>query len=415
MTQFHMDIVQKLHFNRYGGTKEEHRSAEIILEYIRSYGGEGEIQTYQIPVAKVEKVSLAATAPYEKILPVQAVGCSGSLPSGGVEAPLVYAERGCEQMLKDVAGKIVLVNNIATDTYRRLCESGALGFIRFSGSYNEDTANEDIEQQLFRNNMREIGSLPGVCVRLRDAIDLVKDGATRVRMELEQEACENDSYNVTAFIKGSEYPEEIVVMSAHHDSTPYGFGAWDNASGVANLLYLYRHFIQYQPKRSIRFVWSGSEEQGLLGTKAFIDANRDEVEKMKLNINIDMTGNILGHNMLICFGNEGFHGYVKGFAREVGHIADVRHGKWTSDSMAFGKFGIPSLNVCRSGHAGGHNRHDTVAPLSEYYLQMASDVSLAFSQRVLESPIFPLDRTLGEKMQKEADDYFKNADWPKGQ
>lgn len=90
-------------------------------------------------------------------------------------------------------------------------------------------------------------------------------------------------YNVVADFKGYEKPNEYVIVSGHLDSWdgPGAQGSVDNGTGTMVALeaarILYR--VGARPKRTIRFILWGGEEQGLLGSRAWVQANRDDILK----------------------------------------------------------------------------------------------------------------------------------------
>jgi hypothetical protein len=89
-------------------------------------------------------------------------------------------------------------------------------------------------------------------------------------------------HNVVADLRGSEKPDEYVIVGGHLDSWDGAQGAVDNGTGVATTLEAARLLaaVGAAPKRTIRFMlWSG-EEQGLLGSKAWVEAHADETEKI---------------------------------------------------------------------------------------------------------------------------------------
>jgi len=89
-------------------------------------------------------------------------------------------------------------------------------------------------------------------------------------------------YNVIADIRGTELPDEYVVVGGHIDSWDGATGATDNASGCATTIEAARILMQagVKPKRTIRFMlWSG-EEQGLLGSRAWVEQNPKETQKV---------------------------------------------------------------------------------------------------------------------------------------
>src|SRR5258708_24120461 len=79
-------------------------------------------------------------------------------------------------------------------------------------------------------------------------------------------------YNTVGEIRGSEKPDEVVVVGAHLDSWDLGQGALDNGTGVAVVLETARQLAKLPtpPKRTIRFILFTGEEQGLLGSNAYV-------------------------------------------------------------------------------------------------------------------------------------------------
>lgn len=96
-------------------------------------------------------------------------------------------------------------------------------------------------------------------------------------------------HNVVAELRGSEKPDEIVVVGAHLDSWDFAHGAADNAAGSGAVMEAARLLVVsgVKPKRTIRFVlWTG-EEQGLLGSKAYVSAHAGELEKISAVLVMD--------------------------------------------------------------------------------------------------------------------------------
>ncbi|HEX5052649.1 MAG TPA: M20/M25/M40 family metallo-hydrolase [Planctomycetota bacterium] len=88
-------------------------------------------------------------------------------------------------------------------------------------------------------------------------------------------------FNVIADIPGTEHPDEFVVVGGHLDSWDGAVGATDNGTGTATTIEAARILmaIGAKPKRTIRFMlWSG-EEQGLLGSRAWVQKHKDELDK----------------------------------------------------------------------------------------------------------------------------------------
>ena len=110
------------------------------------------------------------------------------------------------------------------------------------------------------------------------------------------------SQNVLSYIKGSTYPDEIIIISAHSDhlgieNNEVYYGADDNGSGTAALMEMAQAFKiaekqGFKPKRSIVFLHLTGEEEGLVGSRYYIEHPVFAFENTVANLNIDMIGRI---------------------------------------------------------------------------------------------------------------------------
>lgn len=91
-------------------------------------------------------------------------------------------------------------------------------------------------------------------------------------------------------------------FGAHYDSVLFSTGAYDNMSGSVIIMELLRYFAANPPRRTLKFNWFGSEEQGLLGSKAYVAAHEAELEKHRLMVNVDMAGPVLGSEHIFIMG-----------------------------------------------------------------------------------------------------------------
>jgi hypothetical protein len=90
-----------------------------------------------------------------------------------------------------------------------------------------------------------------------------------------------ESTNVVGEIEGGETPNEIVVVGAHLDSNDLGPGALDNAAGSAAVLETARAIkaLGLRPRRTIRFVLFTGEEEGMVGSIAYVERHREEMDR----------------------------------------------------------------------------------------------------------------------------------------
>lgn len=102
--------------------------------------------------------------------------------------------------------------------------------------------------------------------------------------------------NIAGYQQGKSIPDSLVVLTAHYDhlgqlgETAYIPGANDNASGIAMLLAIARHFQNNPPDYSILYVATSAEELGLLGARHFVENPPIELGRIKFLINFDLAG-----------------------------------------------------------------------------------------------------------------------------
>jgi len=104
------------------------------------------------------------------------------------------------------------------------------------------------------------------------------------------------SQNIIGMVRGLEFPDSFIVISAHYDHLGrmgrdvYFPGANDNASGVAMLLNFAAHYAKNPPQKTIVFIAFGAEEAGILGSKYFTENPTVPLSQIKFVINLDIMG-----------------------------------------------------------------------------------------------------------------------------
>lgn len=406
-----LKFVEDLSFIRYGGTPAEKKAAEMILAEVEASGGKGEIMEFQINASDYKSHVTRIVAPYEQDLNTVAFGMCGSIPAPGKDLKVLYAERATDMDLlgyDDLSEYVVMVDQLSLDAYKAIVKRNAAAIFVIMGKYY----NNNDEAGLYNRNLRpkqlEIGVVPTFAINAHEATDLLRNGAQTIHVELDQTDGKATSRDVLAVIEGTEKPQESIVIVGHYDSLPIGPGAWDNATGSAALMGLYKYFLENPPKRTLRFVWCGSEEQGLLGSKEYIEQHEDLIPSIKFCFNFDMCGTILGPNGVFVTGDKKLENYVDLFCREVGYSANVHSGVHSSDSAPFADRGIPALGISRGTRSSEiHTSRDTTFPLGEAQLKMNIDFASKIITRVANSVVLPADVGMPDEMKKELDKYFQ--------
>lgn len=405
-------LLQKIGFIRCSGTAEELQAAHILLDELKSLGLECTLEAFKVHNYTIKKATLEVLEPYQQTYEVTGLGLSGNTPADGLVADFKYIQQASDMDLLDAKGKVVLLNGgLTVEVYERLFKAGVAGIIAYSGTVIDDPALTDLQVRAIRAKHLEVGQIPGVTLRASDAFDMVKNKATKVRMVLEQDDYEVDSHNVYATLQGTDYPEEEIAFMGHYDSVPFSTGVYDNGAGSVILMELVRHYLAHPPKRTLRFMWFGSEEKGLLGSKAYVaTAEEDALKAIKLGINVDVAGPIMGEDRAIVTADNSLCTYIEYLAKEVGFSIAVKQDTYSSDSIPFANKGIPCVNFCRFGSPGCamiHSRYDILDYLSGESLENTARFVQTFSDRVINAPLFPVEQKMPANMVEAVDKYLQ--------
>lgn len=357
---YQWDIVKRLGFCRPAGSPECERAAEIIADEVRSLGGDVRFEEFSFPHFEIDRAVFRVTKPYQKDYEATGVAYSGEIDG---DFPFRYVERATEFDLDGVDGGIVMINKLDRETYTSVAKSPAEGFVTVKGKFYDSPESFDLPQGGIGKKTRESGIVPGFFIRTADGIEMVKNGATEVHCELKQHEITVTTSNIVSEIRGTDFPDEYITFSAHYDSVEVGIGVYDNATGVAALLDLYRYFIKNPPKRTMVFLWCGAEERGLLGSREFVKKHPEIIEKTRFEVNFDLTGCAIGYDGVSVAAAESVCEYIRDFAKKRRHSFEVRRHAASSDSTSFADAGIVSFNFYRYGEADIHNRHDVLFPL----------------------------------------------------
>jgi len=399
-----LDQLEKIFLDtayiRTSGTDEELRCANYISDVCRSWGLEPRLEAFPVAMSHIFEAHLYADG--------VEVPCKGFKLSGNadLEAPFLYLPTLDAYSLTQVKGKIVLVDTgMGYWTYHDLLDAGAAGFITYDGNVNYP--DEDIDQKELRPYVSLGRLIPGVNVNAKTARALVTNDTQSVRIVLRQAEYRGESHNVVLDLPGEV--DEWIVLTAHYDSVPLSVGTYDNMTGSVGLLGIAEAFKDKPHRYGLRFVWCGSEERGLLGSKAYVAAHEAEWGKFALNINLDMIGSTMGKFIACCTTEEKLVHYIEYLSQEKVFPDAARTGVYSSDSTPFADKGIPALSFARlTGPATGtiHNRYDTIAILKMSRVQEDIDFICAFTERMANAAKLPVSREIPQEMKDKLDVYL---------
>lgn len=392
-------VFEDTAYVRVGGSAEEKRCAEYLQAYLAQRGLEAQLEPFEVDMAEMREASLTVDG--------EEVPCKGYLCAGShtVEAELYYLRSTDEHSLSACRGRIVLLEGGARYwIYRDLIKHGAAGFITFDG--NIHFADEDIDQRELRSFISEGEFLPGVHINVKQAVRLIGQGAKTARIHIRQDQWKGQSHNVRLDLPGRTC--EWIVLTAHYDSTSLSRGAYDNMSGSVALLALAERFAGTQRNYGLRFLWCGSEERGLLGSKAYAQ-KEEELKSIVLCVNLDMVGSLMGGFIACATAEDRLVHYVEYLSQIKGFGLKARQDVYSSDSTPFADKGIPAISFARLAPAGTsniHSRYDTSALLS--LDNMAGDIAFIgdFVEGMANAARCPVAREMPDKMKEKLDTYL---------
>ena len=271
-----------------------------------------------------------------------------------------------------------------------LRREGALAYVLDAGKAQGllDMRNDDLAL-----DGRE--GIPGVLVIHEQYLllsRLVPTGAT-VRLRLEGRLGPAvDCFNTVATLRGVEVPDEYVVLGAHLDSWDLGTGATDNGAGATAVIEAARLLAEAgaRPRRSIRFVLFSGEEQGLLGSKAYVERHAGELARHSAVFVIDT-----GSGRIDALALQG-RAEVEPIVRRVleplvslGVVDTDLRLEWGSDHLPFDEAGVPAFCFEQVQHDYSRNHHseaDTLDKVKPVELQQAAVVMALTAYRTAQLP-----------------------------
>ncbi len=305
---------------RLSGSAQAARSVEYVAAEMRKLGLDVRLQKCMVPHwvrgeengELIEFEGMAAGTAQKVVL--TALGGSIATPAGGMTGEIVVVKDFDELNAlgrKGIEGKIVLFNH----KFDREMQASGFGGAAYGQAVQYRFAGAMTAARLgaiavlvrsaggSQNRLAHTGvmgyadgvtKIPGAAVSYEDAETiawLAKAGKVRIKLTMTPQTLPDiESYNVIADLKGSEKPDEIVIVSGHLDSWDLGTGAIDDASGVAMAMGVPAILTQLKikPKRTIRFIAYMNEENGGRGSAAYFDAEKNNVSNHFAAIEADL-------------------------------------------------------------------------------------------------------------------------------
>ena len=405
------DLLTKISFERIAGTDKELECANILKEECEKVGVEAVIEAFEIDMPEILEASLEI--PGCHTIPCIGIGKCGNTPDEGITAPFVYAEEGLPANLLDAKGKIVLLTGpLKPEVREALVKAEVAGFIQATGSlYDPQEMIPELRTRSIMLKPEENFNIPGVLIHITEANKLVLENPSEIKLVAKQDADKKGtSHNVVATIKGTEKPEEIITFSAHFDSVIYSTGAWDNGTGTVTIMEIMHHFLANPPKRTLQFVWCGSEEIGLCGSLAFTEAHKEKLKNHLFNINVDMTGVLLGYEKAVCSCEDSVAKYIEFIGKLEGYPITTKIDMYPSDSSSFVQAGVPAVTFARLAPQGGmelHSRRDNMEYLDAEAFIKTVGFMIRFAEPIVNAKVFPVSKTFPKELTESMERFKK--------
>ena len=293
--QFAWDRLAELtdtYGQRLSGSDNLNRAIAWAVETMKKDGLEN-VHTERVMIPKWVRgnESLEMIEPPHHVLPMLGLGGSIATPPAGIEADVMVVSSGDELQRRsaEAKGKIVLFN-VPYTTYGETVQYRSTGasmaarhgavamLVRAVGPMGHRTPHT--------GNMSYAGDtaqIPAASISVEDAqrIQRLANRNVRVRLRLKMEAKfepDVESFNVVGEIRGSQRPQEIILVGCHFDSWDPGTGASDDAVGCIVTWEAARLMkkLNIKPRRTVRVVLFTNEENGLRGGNAYRDAHASE-------------------------------------------------------------------------------------------------------------------------------------------
>jgi len=311
----HIEIITR--FDRNPMTEGYHKAAEFVAEKAKEYGLEevkierfpwdGTVKYFTYETAETWqpiKGELRIISPQYELLAnydSQPVNLAQHSKPADVTADLVYIEsplRASTYKKEDVEGKVVLTGaDLAAAAQMLINGKGALGVVSFNllPFWDESRKPWDFKKQVGYCSIPQSANGFGFGLSYDEGNKLkerlLRREKIKVRVKVEAEYKPMDTEVVSALIRGTELPEEEIIIISHlcHGKP----GANDNASGSAanletahTILSMINDGIMGKPRRTIRFLWVAE----YAGTAAWLSTHLDDPVKRIAVINLDMVG-----------------------------------------------------------------------------------------------------------------------------
>lgn len=380
---------------RPSGSPQAKAAVEYVAAELRKLGLEVQLEPVKVPhwvrgAETAQLVEYPGQAPdsTQKIV-LTALGNSTATPPDGITADVVVVNTFDELTAlghDKVAGKIVLFNEV----FDKQKSAAGLWFVaygeavRFRGAGPKAAADlggaaalvrsvGDADFRLPHTGFSYPAGIPAAAVTAEDAdliAHLAAQGKVKMRLTLTpQKLPDETTYNIIADLKGSEHPEQIVVVSAHLDSWDLGTGAIDDGAGVASAMEVAEILqrLHLRPRRTLRVIAWMDEETGGQGGQTYNKTYAADFPNHVAAIEMDSgAAHPLGFDTKMSAEASQMLSPILTVLQTVGANA-TREGSYPpgADIAGMSEAGVPALGIFSDGRTYFHYHHTAADTLDK--------------------------------------------------
>ncbi|MDQ7949628.1 MAG: M28 family peptidase [Pedobacter sp.] len=298
--------------HRLTGSENGAKAEEYAFNLLKSYGCDVKYQPFEVDSWERRTVSVMIGDSPISLAEVKAVTLAHSPVLANANAQIIDVGNGLESDYQTLAGKVkgkialiylgVLPGSPQGTASLHRSEKTAIA--TKYGAVGVIIVNTVKNGVLLTGTASVTGKLipiPAVCIGLEDGMALKEKLKSKTQMAaimMTNFSGPIKARNIVATFKGTQFPDEKIVVGGHLDSWDLATGAIDNGIGSFSVIDMARTFakLKLNTKRTIEFVLFMGEEQGLLGSKAYIASAKNDgsINQISYMLNYDMTNDPKG-------------------------------------------------------------------------------------------------------------------------
>lgn len=400
-------VVKELNFERLAGSANEQKAIQILCSHIKALGLKPKLESFQLTSfdAGTAEISVA-----EKSFPALPYGLN---ENAVLKGELVVLENidildFNQGAYKD---KIVMCYGFSRGMTPKLKAAGVKAYIGMGRPHRAATSLSH------RQASHKEGYVHSLTISHDDAIRLRKFDGKTIKIEIKQKVKKGTAKNIVVDLAGKGFDRNLTIACGHYDTVAHSVGASDNSGGTVTLLKILEYFTKHQPLRDLRIIFFSGEELGLLGSQAYAQKHVKEIkDRLKLVVNIDVSGDAIGHDHFNVIGSKEFLGYADGITKELGLVFKSNLDIFSSDSMPFTPYEIPSVNVFRAGGKATsmiHTPADSVQNVGTKGYDTTIKASINLLERIINAKVYPVKKEIDESLREKIEKYLYNLNYTK--